>query len=121
MIIIDIDEEYGFRNWVAELTEEEYQQLLARWATIKGLNCLVPIPFIIPQAKRVEDGAPLPEGALSCHIHECDDSWLEGAGRGVPVTKDHSFWMDGICYSYETVKKMYDKWNTDQTVLNPLV
>lgn len=102
MIKLVIDEEYGFRIWYAELTQEEYQNLLARWETMRGLNCLVPVKLIIPQAIEIEidDVIALEEKThYCCHIHECDDSRLEGSSYKIP--EDENFWMDGRKYERE--------------------
>jgi hypothetical protein len=39
-ITLVIEEEYGYKWWVAKLTEQEWQDLRERWQTIRGLNCL---------------------------------------------------------------------------------
>jgi hypothetical protein len=54
MITICIEEEYGYRYWLARLTDKEYAKLIGRWENITGLNCLVPVDFIIPQATEVD-------------------------------------------------------------------
>ena len=100
MITIFIQEEYGYRDWVAEMTEDEYELLLDSWNSMRGLNCLVPVTLIIPQAKPfiIEEGwrDKLPEKFKRCHIHECDDSYLEGTEYRPP--EDECFIMDGIRY-----------------------
>ena len=71
-----IEEEYGYRYWVADLTPDELEEIRARWKTMRGLNCLVPVRVIIPQAREVSWSKNL--GEPNCHIHEEDDSFLEG-------------------------------------------
>lgn len=101
MITLIIDEEYGYRTWIAELTQDEYAQLLARWETIRGMNCLVPIRLVIPQAIEITDEdviSLIDEGRTyyRCHMHEEDDSHLEGSHYDIP--QDTHFWMDGRRY-----------------------
>src|SRR6516162_5774149 len=47
LIKLLIAEEYGFRDWYAELTKDGYDALIKRWMTLKGRPCSVPVPFII--------------------------------------------------------------------------
>lgn len=100
MIKLIIDEEYGCRTWYTELTQEEYAQLLARWETMRGLSCLVPVKLIIPQAIEINDEQAIEivdkDTWYRCHIHECDDSHLEGSNYKIP--EDSHFWMDGQKY-----------------------
>lgn len=95
MVMLLISEEYGHRRWCAKLTEDEYDLLIDRWESMRGLNCLVPVTLIIPQAVELMDGE-LPVFDKRCHIHEYDDSRLEGSDYRIPP--DKFFWMDGICY-----------------------
>ena len=101
MIKLLIDEEYGFRTWLAELTQENYAQLLQRWETMRGLNCLVPVPLIVPQAVRISDEELIAmldrqESFFKCHIHEHDDSYLEGSSYEIPP--EECFWMEDKRY-----------------------
>lgn len=95
-----ISEEYGYRHWLATLTNDEYDTLIARWNTMSGLNCLVPITLIIPQAKELTDEEYF-DNKLTydnyCHIHECDDSSLDGTDYKIPYTKE--FCIDGRTYT----------------------
>lgn len=94
MIKLFIREEYGYQDWYAELTHEEYQDLLKRWRTLRGVTCLVPVTLIIPQAKELDDERRVdPDFTHRCHIHESDDSYLEGCDYKIP--EDENFWMDG--------------------------
>jgi hypothetical protein len=109
MPMLAIEEEYGYRYWVAELTDDEYSQLLQRWRTLRNLSCCVPVKFIIPQARAVEiEDCPYGEGVLRCHIHESDDSYLEGSDYKIPDDPDHLFWMDGLPYTREEVHALMD-------------
>lgn len=101
MIKLLIDEEYGYQTWLAELTQEEYAILLTRWETIRGMNCLVPVRLVIPQAKEIsveEIVVMIDKGETfyRCHMHEEDDSHLEGSSYNIP--KDTHFWMEGRKY-----------------------
>ena len=101
MITLIIDEEYGYATWKAELTQDEYARLLARWETIRGMSCLVPIRLVIPQAVEITDEdviAMIDAGKTyyRCHMHEDDDSYLEGSYYTIP--KDTHFWMEGRKY-----------------------
>lgn len=97
-IVLHISEEYGYRTWVAVLTTEQYQQLLARWSTIKGLNCMVPVKLIVPQAVEV-DRFDRSRVTHECHIHECDDSYLAGSDYRIPDTDDGTFVIEGRSYA----------------------
>lgn len=102
-----IQEEYGYRYWVAVLTPEEYEALKARWCTMRGLNCLVPVPLIITQAVEtsLEHLATLTdEETLHCHIHESGDSGLEGVTYTIPGDTDFS--MEGKSYDDNTLLAM---------------
>ena len=103
-MILYISEEYGYRHWLAELTDGEYEDLLRRWNTMRGLNCLVPVTLIVPQAREIDpksgicfDRDRIPEDAKHCHIHECDDSRIEGSDYRIP--DDEFFWIDGVKYN----------------------
>jgi hypothetical protein len=100
-MIIFISEEYGCRKWLADLNEEEYQNFVKRWQTLRGLNCLVPVTMIIPTAVALlgdeyEQNIEIIRNSQHCHIHESDDSYLEGVNYKIPYDED--FWMDGRKY-----------------------
>ena len=102
MVNVYISEEYGYYHWWARLEPQEFEDLKKRWVTMRGLHCLVPVWLIIPQAVEVEDHAKLmrllkTKKHLKCHIHECDDSHLEGVAYHIP--KDKDFWIDGIRFT----------------------
>jgi len=80
-----IEEEYGYRHWIADLTPEELEEIRARWKTMRGLISLVPVRAIIPQAREVSWSRNL--GEPNCHIHEEDDSFLEGVEYKIPEDK----------------------------------
>lgn len=101
MIKLLIDEEYGYRTWLAKLSQEEYVCLLGRWETMRGLSCLVPVKLIVPQAIEISDddvSRMLDNGETfyRCHVHEPDDSHLEGSTYSIP--EDTHFWMEGRKY-----------------------
>lgn len=109
-----IREEYGYREWVAELTDEEWEALQTRWRTLRGLFCSVPVRLIVPQARELRDDADLPNlndpSWLHCHLHECDDSYLDGVDYTIPA--DHeAFWMDGRRYTHQEVFTIADYLN----------
>jgi len=100
MIKLFISEEYGFREWYAELNDLEYLQLLNRWETICGLTCLVPVSLIIPQAVELDElRTTNPTTTHRCHIHEYDDSFIDGSDYKIP--QDTHFWMDGKKYQQD--------------------
>ncbi len=112
-IKLAITEEYGYREWVAYLTKTEYDSLLARWSTLRGLNCLVPVQLVVPKAEITEDFEDInlwalqAQGAKRCHFHECDDSHLEGSDYQIPEAEN--FWMDGKEYTPEEIHQARDK------------
>ncbi len=110
-MLLYIQEEYGYREWLAEVSEEEFTDLKRRWQTMRGLFCSVPVQLIIPQAREMEDKdfedlriSPYDKG---CHIHECDDSYLEEVDYDIP--EDESFWLDGKSYSHQDIYAWIDK------------
>jgi hypothetical protein len=96
-----ISEEYGHRRWLAELTDEEYQTACNRWRTMRGLNCLVPVQLLFPNATPYwpKPGDPVLEYALHCHMHMHDDSGLDGVDYQIPDAP--TFWIDGREYTDE--------------------
>jgi hypothetical protein len=104
-MILYISEEYGYRDWLVELTQEEYCRLIQRWETMRGLNSLVPVQLIIPQAKEVEDYRLIPHGSINCHIHEHDDSHLYGSDYQIPPDED--FWIEGRRYTDEEIRAIH--------------
>lgn len=103
-----ITEEYGYRYWAADLTEGEYQQLVARWKTMVGLHGCVPVRLIIPQAT-ILSSEQLRERQwdVHCHVHEADDSVLGNVDYEIPpLGDDDVFWMEGVPYSFGEISKM---------------
>lgn len=106
MITIKIDEEYGFKSWIAHVTQEEFEEIKKRWKTIKGLHCCVPVNFIIPQAVESSHKKQYEKGrVLRCHIHQADDSFLDGVDYDIPEAEE--FQIDGKVFTFEELKK----WN----------
>ncbi len=113
-----INEEYGYREYTADLTDAEWEDLKRRWATIKGLNPLVPVKLIVPQAKDIvweEFNSPTfgrayceaVDGAdFHMHVDDWDDSWLDSVPYAIPKTEDESFHIDGRIYTYDQIKAM---------------
>ena len=93
-----IQEEYGFGHYLAVLTSAEYRELIRRWETMRGLNCQVPVQWIVPQARRLDWPPPVGAFDASCHIHESEDSYLEGSVYRIPDSEDGRFWIDGEAY-----------------------
>lgn len=106
MPLLLISEEYGHRRWFAELSDEEYETLLRRWATMRGLNCLVPVKLLVPKVKPfyLKPGEPFPTYALHCHMHSHDDSGLDGSEYTIPP--DTNFWLDGKEYTDEDLLRL---------------
>lgn len=110
-ILLLISEEYGYQHWYGIYHEDHYRNIVARWNTMKGLNCLVPVDFVIPGAMLYYDRYPVCENTLDqytirhAHIHECDDSHLDGAN---PVPDAENFEIEGRVYSREEVSDMLD-------------
>lgn len=122
MIVLNISEEYGSNHWYAVITEERYEELKNEWRTIKGLNCLVPVRFLIPEAL---DFPLKPEHAqlsdekyikansikiINAHIHQCDDSFLEGVDGDIP---EGEFEFKGISYSRDEVSKIFHQYRDE--------
>ncbi len=100
MIKLFISEEYGFREWLAKLTYDQYEDLKRRWKTIRGLTCSVPVNLVIPQAKLLDDERKFDiKYDKRCHMHDYDDSYLEGVDYQIPI--DTHFWMEGRMYELE--------------------
>lgn len=103
MIRLFISEEYGYRYWSAELTAEEWERLVARWKTMRGLCCLVPVPVIMPRARELSDeeleSYDFSRPHVRCHVHEADDSYLQGVDYAIPAVDyaggTRRFWIDG--------------------------
>lgn len=122
MILLNISEEYGYDQWYAVISEDRYQELKNEWQTIKGLNCLVPVRFLIPEAlnfplrpehaqfsdpKYIESsGAQI----VDAHIHQWDDSFLQGVDYDIP---EGEFSFKGKTYSEEEVNKIFHEYRDE--------
>ena len=124
MIFLLISEEYGCQEWYAVLSEDQFENLKKRWITIKGLNCLVPVNFIIEQAKPLcnHEKFPIKVGdtfvdlqdvdffmnVVSAHIHQSDDSYISTVDYEIP--EGDEFEMEGISHSREHVYNLFDQY-----------
>lgn len=118
-VLLLVSEEYGYQNWYRICTEEEYREIVRRWNTMKGLNCLVPVDFVIPGAEPFHNCRyPVPETELEnytikgAHVHEPDDSGLDDAE---PVQDAETFEIEGTTYSEEEIMEKLEesrrRWN----------
>jgi len=117
-ILVRIVEEYGYQDWWAVYTPEQFENIKRRWQTMKGLNCLVPVDIVFPGARGCYGEWPpkalCPAEAEKCkvvnaHVHQYDDSYLEGVTYEIPPPaneEDDSFEIDGVQYSANTVHKL---------------
>lgn len=122
MIILSIDEEYGYNSWYAVLSDERFEELKREWQTIKGLNCLVPVRFLIPEAitlpLRAEDQIYANEDYLkennirieTAHIHQSDDSHFADLRFEIPDQDDFEF--KGKRYSEEELNNIFQEYKT---------
>ena len=124
MIFLFISQEYGCQEWYAVLSEDQFENLKKRWITIKGLNCLVPVSFIIEQAKPLcnHEKFPIKVGnnfidlqdidffmdVVTAHIHQSDDSHISTVDYEIP--EEDEFEMEGISYSREQVYNLFDQY-----------
>jgi len=111
--VILIDEEYGYRSWISIVGLEELEEIKRRWATMKGLSCLVPVTMIFPHARQctVEDwlewsDTEMPQErreevereamVFHAHVHESDDSSFDALpGHKIPKALFRGFEIDG--------------------------
>lgn len=122
MKILFVNEEYGYNTWYAIISDERYEEIKSEWQTIKGLNCLVPVRFLFPEAKNLplypEDQKYADKEYLAqnnieiidCHVHQSDDSFLAGINYEIPEQKRFEF--KGKIYSEEEVYKILDEYRT---------
>ena len=104
VITINIEEEYGYRSWIAHVTPEEFEIIKKRWKTIRGLHCCVPVNLIIPQAIESFPKKEYMRGkVLHCHIHQSDDSFLDEVEYKIPEAEE--FEIDGRVFSLEELSK----------------
>ena len=112
--VILIDEEYGYQSWILICGDAELEEVKRRWATMRGLSCLVPVTMIFPHARRctVEDWLEWSDTEMSqdrreeierearvfqAHVHESDDSSFD-ALPGHEVPEAVMFELDGMSY-----------------------
>lgn len=123
MKILHIVEEFGFREWYAVLSDERWEELREEWKTVKGLSCLVPVPFLIPEAVHPPI---LPEHewllgedveVFSAHIHEGDDSYLADVDHTIP---EGDFEFKGVRYTKEQVSDLYAQCMDDQNKIGKI-
>lgn len=117
MKILHIAEEYGYNAWYACVSDERYEEIKQDWQTIKGLNCLVPVRFLIPEARNLPvlpehnhltDYSFLIENkveVISVHIHQSDDSYLGDLSYEIP--EQESFEFKGVQYSEDQVTEIF--------------
>jgi hypothetical protein len=120
MIILNISEEYGFNSWYAILTDERFEELKSEWRTIKGLNCLVPVRFLIPEAvnlpllesdQKYADEKYLEENSIkieSVHVHQSDDSYFADLDFEIPEQANFEF--KGKEYSEEELNNIFHEY-----------
>jgi hypothetical protein len=113
-VLLLITEEYGYQHWMAVLSQTEFDAAVARWKTMKGLHCLVPVPLLFPQAKlasREELVAADEEAVLSgdkvvtAHVHQADDSHIAGVVYEIPEAEN--FEIDGKVYSEDEINDIF--------------
>ena len=84
MILLMIDEEYGYREWYAFYDEDTYQQMYDKFQLLMPeLNCLVEVTKMFPEA--IEGNPPeevfekhKEEGTVRyAHQHMADDSFMD--------------------------------------------
>lgn len=125
-----ISEEYGCQMWYAILSEMEFEKLSNKWKTIRGLNCLVPVNFIIENAKPlvqydffvvkyfdkeihlvdVENFFEI----VDCHIHQWDDSFIGNVEYEIP---QGNFEINGKSFSNEEVEAIFHQYRDSNTIL----
>jgi hypothetical protein len=120
-VLVQISEEYGYQHWWALYTIEAFNEIRQRWKTMRGLNCLVPVDLIFPGARGCFGDWPpaaICENVVkdcvivSAHVHECDDSYLQGVTYNIPPNADEnddSFEIDGRVYSRKEIDALFDE------------
>ena len=79
MVLLQIEEEYGYRYWHCYVSEARYKELHENFDA-ESIDCLMPVTQIIPEAMPgyvVLDEIPDDIVIRNAHIHEPDDSWME--------------------------------------------
>jgi hypothetical protein len=91
MKTIYISEEYGYRSWLAKVEDSEMPELIRRWETIKGINCLVDVRKIFPTAVQIDGYNE--DVDYTAHVHEPEDSYFSATGYKIPEAEN--FEIDG--------------------------
>lgn len=127
-IILTISEEYGYRHWYAVLSEQQFAQLQKDWQTIKGLSCIVPVQFLIPQARPLWALPVTPEHQIyltqnglaehnvrirGAHIHQSDDSGLAGVAYDIPEQEEFEFL--GKTYTHDEVSALFNEYSNRES------
>lgn len=111
-VLVSISEEYGYQEWYAVYSQQEFAKIVDRWNSMKGLNCLVPVDFIFPGAKPYFDQIPVCVSAvdnyemLGAHVHQSDDSFLDGGNK---VPEAEQFEIEGRVYTDEEISKLFQE------------
>lgn len=114
-VILLITEEYGYQHWLAVLEPAEFDAAVARWKTMKGLNCLVPVTLLFPQAvlsnreelaAAEEQAAATGDKVVAVHVHEADDSRIAGVDYEIPDAEN--FEIDGKVYSEDEITAIFE-------------
>ncbi|NDD53217.1 hypothetical protein EBZ39_04970 [bacterium] len=120
-VILLIDEEYGYRDWMSVLTESEFNEFVRLWKTMKGLSCLVPVPRVVPGAMpssseeftaAIEQAEASGDRVVRVHVHQCDDSFIAGVHHRIPEAEQ--FEIDGVVYADDAI----EVWREEQKKLD---
>jgi hypothetical protein len=107
MIHLHIDEEYGYQEWEAQLTEDEFAECMRKWNTMRNLNCLVPVRLLFPTALPISlEQMVVTKFTHKCHMHESDDSYLHGTDYVIPDVSGENFSLDGKEYTDDELVNM---------------
>lgn len=112
-ILLLISEEYGYQHWYLTCSPADYIPLLRRWDTMKGLNCLVPVDLIFPDVQPYVPCKSICANDMDlfeirrAHVHECDDSGIEGSTYRIPDAEN--FEIEGVTYSREEITAKLDE------------
>jgi hypothetical protein len=120
---LHISEEYGYNSWYAVLSDERFEELKNNWKTIKGLNCLVPVRFLVPEAvnfpllkkdEYLSDRSYLEKNKIrieNAHIHQSDDSYLADVEYEIPEQDNFEFM--GVKYSENELNEIFNKYRSE--------
>jgi hypothetical protein len=122
-----IDEEYGYRFWIAQLTHAELEEIVRVWKTVRGWNYLVPVQMIVPQAREIRETGFLPDfykqADVTAHLHDWDDSYLVGVRSEEPspeLRESGDVWIDGVLYTRADVMCLRDQMSQQETAAEEL-